>query len=62
VHMADTLVKAYNVGFSGDPFVPPVHASAWELFDFSEAQMKDLFSELGDTIAQVDDFFKKPQH
>ena len=53
-------MKAYNVGFSGDPFVPAVHQSAWELFDFNEAQMKDLFSEIGDMIAQVDDFFKKP--
>ncbi len=60
VHMADILVKAYNVGFSGDPFVPTVHQSAWELFDFNEAQMKDLFSEIGDMIVQVDDFFKKP--
>ena len=60
VQMADVLVKAYNVGFSGDPFVPAVHVSAWQLFDFSEAQLKDLFSEIGDTIVQVDDFFEKP--
>jgi hypothetical protein len=57
VHMADIFVKAYNVGFSGDTFVPAVHRSAWELFDFSEAQMKELFSEIGEVIAQVDDFF-----
>ena len=62
VHMADILVKAYNVGFSGDPFVPAVHESAWELFDFNEAQMKDLFSEIGDMLAQVDDFFKNPKN
>ncbi len=61
VHMADALVKAYDVGFSGDPFVPPVHPSVWELFDFNEEQMKELFSEIGDMIAQVDDFFKKPK-
>jgi hypothetical protein len=55
--MADILAKAYDVGFSGDTFVPAVHGYAWELFDFSEAQMKELFSEIGDMIAQVDDFF-----
>src|SRR5271157_829038 len=60
VHMADILVKAYNVGFSGDPFVPIVHQSSWELFDFSEAQMKDLFAEIGDAIAQIDDFLETP--
>jgi putative nucleotidyltransferase with HDIG domain len=60
VHMADIFVKAYNVGFSGDAFVPSVHRSGWELFDFSEAQMKGLFSEIGDIIAQVDDFFNNP--
>jgi putative nucleotidyltransferase with HDIG domain len=60
VHMADILVKAYNVGFSGDAFVPVVHGSAWELFDFDEAQIKELFSEIGAMIAQVDDFFKTP--
>ncbi|HVN22886.1 MAG TPA: HDOD domain-containing protein [Syntrophorhabdales bacterium] len=58
VHMADVLVKAYNVGYSGDPFVPAVHATAWELFNLNEAQMKDLFSEISDLLAQVDDFFK----
>ena len=61
VHMADILVKAYDVGFSGDTFIPAVHGYAWELFDFSEAQMKELFSEIGDMIAQVDDFFKNPK-
>jgi len=60
VHIADILVKAYNVGYSGDPFVPVVHQSSWELFDFSEAQMKDLFAEIGDTIAQIDDFLENP--
>ena len=60
VHMADILVKAYNVGFSGDPFVPVVHQSSWELFDFSEAQMKDLFAEIGDAIAQIDAFLENP--
>jgi putative nucleotidyltransferase with HDIG domain len=60
VHMADIFVKAYNVGFSGDTFVPPVHQAAWKLFDFSEAQMKGVFSEIGDMIAQVDDFFNNP--
>ena len=60
VHMADILVKAYNVGFSGDSFVSAVHPSAWDLFDFSEAQMMELFSEIGNMIAQVDDFFNNP--
>jgi putative nucleotidyltransferase with HDIG domain len=61
VHMADILVKAYNVGFSGDTFVSAVHGYAWEVFDFSEAQMKEIFAEIGDTTAQVDDFFKNPK-
>ena len=60
VHMADIFVKAYDVGFSGDTLVPAVHRSAWELFDFSETQMKELFSEIGDMISQVDDFFNNP--
>ena len=60
VHMADILVKAYNVGFSGDTFVPAVHPAAWDLFDFSETQMKELFSEIGDMMSQVDDFFSNP--
>ena len=60
VHMADIFVKAYNVGFSGDAFVPPVHRSAWALFEFSEAQMVELFSEIGDMIAQIDDLLNNP--
>jgi hypothetical protein len=27
---------------------------------FSEARMKDLFSEIGDPMAKVDDFFDNP--
>ncbi|HME45688.1 MAG TPA: HDOD domain-containing protein [Syntrophorhabdales bacterium] len=60
VHLADILVKAYSVGFSGDTFVPAVHPAAWDLFDFSETQMKELFSEIGDLMAGVDDFFSNP--
>ena len=60
VHMADIFVKAYHVGFSGDTFVPAVHPYAWELFDFSETQVKGLFSEIGHLMAEVDDFFNNP--
>jgi putative nucleotidyltransferase with HDIG domain len=60
VHLADIFVKAYNMGFSGDCFVPVGHPSAWEIFDFSEEQMKEIFVEIGDMIAQVDDFFGGP--
>ncbi len=61
VHMADIFAKAYNVGFSGDLFVPPVHQVAWDLFDFSENEMKDVFSQLGEMIAEVDDFLDNPE-
>ncbi len=60
VHMADIFVKAYDVGFSGDTFVPLVHQTVWELFDFSEVQMKGLFAEIGDVVDHVDDFFDSP--
>lgn len=61
VHMADILAKAYSVGFSGDAFVSPVHQAAWELFHFSEAEMKDIFARMGDMIAEVDDFLNNPE-
>jgi len=60
VHMADIFVKAYNVGFSGDSFVSAVHPAAWDLFDFGEAEMMQLFSEIGEVISQVDGFFDNP--
>ncbi len=60
VHMADILVKAYGLGFSGDAFVHTAHRSAWEFFDLGETQMKELFSEMGEMISQVDDFFNSP--
>ncbi len=62
VNMADALVKAYDIGFSGDPFVPAVSAATWELFDFSEFQMRELFSEIGEMITQVDEFFTSARH
>jgi len=56
VHFADVLTRAAGFGFSGDNFVPAVHPSVWQLLDLSEGDLKEIVSELEDSLGQAEDF------
>lgn len=55
VHMADILVRARGIGFSGDRLVPPVHPKIWEQLALTEKDMRDILFLLEDTLQEADD-------
>jgi len=56
VHFADVLTRAAGFGFSGDNFVPAVHPFVWQLLDLSDEDLKEIVSELEDSLGQAEDF------
>jgi putative nucleotidyltransferase with HDIG domain len=52
VHFAYVLLRGRGFGFAGDPFVPPLHPSAWELLSLSQ-------SDIGDILAQAEDLLEE---
>ena len=56
IHVSDIIIKSVGFGFSGDSFVPPLNPQAWQMLGLSEADMKDVFSELEDSLSDAEDF------
>ena len=56
VHVADLLIKARGFGDSGDPFVPPRDAAAWERLMPPTENLPDLLDELDLALASAEDF------
>lgn len=46
VHLADILIKARGIGFSGDQIVPVVNDAAFDRLDFSEQDIIDIIREM----------------
>ena len=53
VHFADVILRARGFGFAGDTSVPPIHPSAWELLDLSEADIKEMLKEAEDLLEEA---------
>lgn len=53
VHVADVLVRGQGIGFAGDPFVPAVNPAAFELLNFTEADLKEILREMREGIGQA---------
>jgi len=58
VHMADVLVKARGLGYSGDRLVPDGNAKAWETLALSEADLREILKELEDSVEQTEEEFR----
>jgi putative nucleotidyltransferase with HDIG domain len=56
VHFADVLTRAKGFGFSGDNFVPAVHPTVWQLLDLSDEDLKEIVSELEDSLGEAENF------
>ncbi len=56
VHFADVLTRAKGFGFAGDHFVPAVHPAAWKLLNLSEDDLKEIISELEDSLDEAGGF------
>jgi putative nucleotidyltransferase with HDIG domain len=51
VHVADILVRAKGVGFSGDGLVPLVQPSAWKLLNLSDSDVRDILVQIEDSVS-----------
>jgi putative nucleotidyltransferase with HDIG domain len=58
VHMADILVKARGIGFSGDNLVPELNPQAHEILNLTEADLREVLKELEDSVEQTEEEFK----
>ncbi len=58
VHMADILVKARGIGFSGDNLVPELNPQAHEILSLTEADLREVLKELEDSVEQTEEEFK----
>jgi putative nucleotidyltransferase with HDIG domain len=51
VHVADILVRARGIGFSGDDLVPQVQPGAWQLLRLSDQDIRDVLTQVEDSIS-----------
>jgi putative nucleotidyltransferase with HDIG domain len=51
VHVADILVRARGVGFSGDGFVPPINRAVWGMLDLSDQDIKDILTQIEESVS-----------
>ncbi|HMK43947.1 MAG TPA: HDOD domain-containing protein [Dissulfurispiraceae bacterium] len=56
VHLADILIRARGFGFAGDSLVPHLNQAAWYGLGLTENDLKDMLSELEESLAEASDF------
>ena len=56
--MADILVKARGIGYSGDHLVPELNPQAQGILTLTEADYREVLKELEDSIEQTEDEFR----
>ena len=58
IHLADIIAHAMEMGSSGERYVPPLSAEAWQRLSLPEsilpAVLKQLEYQYGDALALID--------
>lgn len=52
IHIANTLVRALNIGWGGDRFVPNVDTVAWEFLKLTKSDIEKI---MNDTVSAADE-------
>jgi putative nucleotidyltransferase with HDIG domain len=55
VHLADILIKARGLGFSGDYIVPSVNEAAFDRLEFSEQDICEIFREIEGAVEATEE-------
>jgi hypothetical protein len=55
VHLADILIKARGLGFSGDYIVPSVNEAAFDRLEFSEQDILEIFREIEGAVKATEE-------
>jgi len=45
IHLANIIVHVLEIGFSGDPFVPPLDKKCWQCLELSKDDLSDIMEE-----------------
>lgn len=57
VHISDILVHACGIGYSGEPFVPPLNTDAWERVGFKKGILEPAFEKIFEQLEDTYSFF-----
>lgn len=57
VHISDILVHACGIGYSGEPFVPPLNTDAWERIGFKKGILEPAFEKIFEQLEDTYSFF-----
>ncbi len=57
IHLADTMVKALELGCSGDYYVPPLEPLAWETIGLSANELPVIWKQVESQYKQTAEFF-----
>ncbi len=58
VHMADILVKARGIGYSGDHLVPELNSQAHDILNLTESDFREVLKEVEDSVEQTEEEFR----
>jgi len=56
VHLADIVIRARGFGFSGDPFVPPLSQTAWEILKLQTQDFDLILADLDSKLLNMADY------
>ena len=56
VHLANIVIRAQGIGFSGDRFVPGLSHQAWDLIGLSPGDFPAILEELEPKLASLQDY------
>jgi putative nucleotidyltransferase with HDIG domain len=59
VHVANVLVRFMNVGYGGEPFIPPFHAPSFALLELQVRKVPELTEEIRAAFEEVMAMFRE---
>jgi putative nucleotidyltransferase with HDIG domain len=56
VHIADSLVRAFGIGYGGDKWVGTISKEAWEFIGMPQLDLRQIMRKILDDLEEVDNF------
>ena len=56
IHMADSITRAFGVGFGGDPWVPKISNAAWDILNLELYDLDALMGQIMNDLEEVSTF------
>jgi putative nucleotidyltransferase with HDIG domain len=55
VHIADSIIRGWGFGYSGDDLVPPISPAAWKLLGLKASDFKTILDRLEPRLAHLNE-------